>query len=302
MDFQIFIPPVLGGIIGYITNDIAIKMLFHPRKPIYIGKWRLPFTPGLIPKEKNRIAKSIGHVISTQLLNTDTLEEVFTSDEMLQKIRQGLEGFVDKNRNNENTIEETMLRFVSEESLKSFSENVKHSLSEMMHEKIINYNLGEKISKSVLSSIKDKLYKSSFGFMTNIFDDSLIDTIAINVGSLINKAIRDNSKVIIESLIDKEYDNLKNEKVCEAIAKYEDKIPQMIEYLLNAYKTLVIGNLSTILKSINIEKIVEDKIVSFDVVQFEKMIFDLMKKELRAIVYLGAILGFIMGWLNLLII
>ena len=38
MDFQIFIPPLVGGVIGYITNDIAIKMLFHPKKAIYIGK------------------------------------------------------------------------------------------------------------------------------------------------------------------------------------------------------------------------------------------------------------------------
>ena len=60
MNLEILIPPLVGGVIGYITNDIAIKMLFHPRKAIYIGKWKLPFTPGLIPKEKHRVAKSIG--------------------------------------------------------------------------------------------------------------------------------------------------------------------------------------------------------------------------------------------------
>ena len=57
-----------------------------------------------------------------------------------------------------------------------------------------------------------------------------------------------------------------------------------------------------ILKEINIAKVVEEKIDSFDVMQLEDMIFGIMSKELKAIVYLGAVLGFIMGWLNVLII
>ncbi len=52
MDLQMIAAPVIGGIIGLITNGLAIKMLFRPHKEIYIGKFRLPFTPGLIPKEK----------------------------------------------------------------------------------------------------------------------------------------------------------------------------------------------------------------------------------------------------------
>ncbi|MBF9299470.1 DUF445 family protein, partial [Staphylococcus schleiferi] len=40
---------ILGAIIGGVTNMIAIKMLFHPFKPYYIFRFRIPFTPGLIP-------------------------------------------------------------------------------------------------------------------------------------------------------------------------------------------------------------------------------------------------------------
>ena len=49
--------PLVGGFIGLITNGIAIKMLFRPHYPVKIGNIKLPFTPGLIPKEKPRIAK-----------------------------------------------------------------------------------------------------------------------------------------------------------------------------------------------------------------------------------------------------
>ena len=39
-------------------------MLFRPRKALYIGKFHVPFTPGLIPSQQGRIAVSIGEVVS----------------------------------------------------------------------------------------------------------------------------------------------------------------------------------------------------------------------------------------------
>ena len=67
------IAPLVGGIIGYITNDLAIRMLFRPRKALYIGRFHVPFTPGLIPSQQGRIAKSIGEVVSGQLLNEEKI-------------------------------------------------------------------------------------------------------------------------------------------------------------------------------------------------------------------------------------
>ena len=42
--------PVIGAIIGLVTNYLAVRMLFHPYKPFKIFGVRLPFTPGIIPK------------------------------------------------------------------------------------------------------------------------------------------------------------------------------------------------------------------------------------------------------------
>ena len=100
MGFEILVPPLVGGVIGYITNDIAIKMLFRPRKAKFIGKWQLPFTPGLIPKEKSRIAGSIGNVISKQLLDSETLSNVLSSDETTEKIRSAIKKLIAKNEKN----------------------------------------------------------------------------------------------------------------------------------------------------------------------------------------------------------
>jgi uncharacterized membrane protein YheB (UPF0754 family) len=69
-------PPVVGGIIGYFTNDVAIQMLFRPYKAIYIGNRKLPFTPGLIPANQERLAKRISDTIMESLLTPDELHEM----------------------------------------------------------------------------------------------------------------------------------------------------------------------------------------------------------------------------------
>jgi uncharacterized membrane protein YheB (UPF0754 family) len=72
----LFVPPVAGAVIGYFTNDLAIKMLFRPYKPIYIGKRRLPFTPGLIPSNQERLAKKVSDTIMGSLLTPTELQKL----------------------------------------------------------------------------------------------------------------------------------------------------------------------------------------------------------------------------------
>lgn len=70
---------VVGAVIGGVTNVIAIRMLFHPFKPYYIFKMRIPFTPGLIPKRREEIANKIGQVIE---------EHLITESVILQKLNE----------------------------------------------------------------------------------------------------------------------------------------------------------------------------------------------------------------------
>ena len=75
--FSIF----MGGRIGYGTNPLAVEMLFRPFTPKYIGRWRLPFTPGLIPKEQGRIAESLGSLIETELFSPEVLSQALNTPE-----------------------------------------------------------------------------------------------------------------------------------------------------------------------------------------------------------------------------
>ncbi len=74
--FLLFVPPIAGGIIGYFTNDLAIKMLFRPYRPIYLGKRQLPFTPGLIPRNQERLAKRVADTIMGSLLTPTELQRL----------------------------------------------------------------------------------------------------------------------------------------------------------------------------------------------------------------------------------
>lgn len=71
-----FSAPVVGGIIGYFTNDVAIRMLFRPYKAYYIGRRKIPFTPGLIPANQERLAKRIADAIMGSLLTPSELQNV----------------------------------------------------------------------------------------------------------------------------------------------------------------------------------------------------------------------------------
>ncbi|MTJ47112.1 DUF445 family protein [Dolichospermum sp. UHCC 0259] len=69
-------PPLLGGLIGYYTNDIAIKMLFRPYKAVYIFGQKLPFTPGLIPSNQERLGQNIANAIMKSLLTPEEMQNL----------------------------------------------------------------------------------------------------------------------------------------------------------------------------------------------------------------------------------
>ncbi len=73
---QIAVPPIAGAIIGYFTNDVAINMLFRPYRALFIGKRQLPFTPGLIPRNQERLAQKVSDAIMGSLLTPEELQKL----------------------------------------------------------------------------------------------------------------------------------------------------------------------------------------------------------------------------------
>ncbi len=72
---------VIGAVIGGFTNSLAIKMLFRPYRALYIGKWRVPFTPGLIPKRRDELAKQMGKMVVDHLLTPESIQKKFLNEQ-----------------------------------------------------------------------------------------------------------------------------------------------------------------------------------------------------------------------------
>ncbi len=85
--WALLIPPVAGGIIGYFTNDLAITMLFRPYKPLYVGGKQLPFTPGLIPRNQERLARRIADAILGSLLTPEELQNLARRLLQVQRVK-----------------------------------------------------------------------------------------------------------------------------------------------------------------------------------------------------------------------
>ncbi|CEN80263.1 DUF445 domain-containing protein [Paraclostridium sordellii] len=82
--YIILLMGIIGGIIGYITNKLAIKLIFRPINPIKIPILNVEVL-GLIPKRKNEIAIKIGEIIQDEFISVDDILENLVTEDDKQK-------------------------------------------------------------------------------------------------------------------------------------------------------------------------------------------------------------------------
>jgi len=73
-------PPVVGAFIGYLTNKVAIKMLFRPLTAKYVFGVRVPMTPGVIPSKRADLAVNIGEMVGTHLLTSTEISKALEKE------------------------------------------------------------------------------------------------------------------------------------------------------------------------------------------------------------------------------
>lgn len=81
---------LIGALIGGSTNLLAICMLFRPWNAWKVGRWQLPFTPGLIPKRRDEIADSIGRVVKEHLFTAEGLQRLLEEGEIQERMKGDL--------------------------------------------------------------------------------------------------------------------------------------------------------------------------------------------------------------------
>jgi len=86
-------PPLIGAVIGYVTNDIAIKMLFRPLKERRLFGLRVPFTPGILPRQRHRLADNIGRMVERELITEDILRRRLAQDDFRRTVERSVADF-----------------------------------------------------------------------------------------------------------------------------------------------------------------------------------------------------------------
>ncbi len=81
------IPPLLGALIGYVTNYIAIRMLFRPLQAWRLLGLRVPLTPGIIPAKRGELAAKMGEMVGDHLLTADDVGRAFAKDSVQRELR-----------------------------------------------------------------------------------------------------------------------------------------------------------------------------------------------------------------------
>lgn len=88
--YQLALLPVVSALIGWITNYIAVKMLFRPRRP-----WGIFKIQGLLPKRQKELARKIGQTVEDKLLSIDDVLSNLDEKELQTRITPLIESTID---------------------------------------------------------------------------------------------------------------------------------------------------------------------------------------------------------------
>ena len=290
MTLQNLSGPIIGAVIGYCTNYIAVKMLFYPRNEVRIGGHKLPFTPGAIPKGKPRLAKTVGHVVANTLLTEEDIRQKILSPEteeaVIDKVMAELSGkiYVEMGRVCSTYEEYGDLKATLSDA---FTDQIMDSIGKIDLKHTVVTEAGrvikEKVSGTMLAMfLSDEMLNS---FIQPVGAE-LENYIALNGRDFVQKEV--NEKIMVfeqKSILD----------LCREMNLQEEKIRDTVRSI---YRSASADAVNGVLKNVDISAMIEDKINDMKTEELEKVVLTVMKKELDTIVNLGALIGLILGSLN----
>ncbi|HJB34244.1 MAG TPA: DUF445 family protein [Candidatus Blautia merdipullorum] len=294
---EILAGPVIGAVIGYFTNYIAVKMLFHPLKPVKIGGRTLPFTPGIIPKGRPRLAKALGKAVGEKLLTREDIRKMLLSGDVKDKILDGVVKGIQEVQHSQDSLETFLEQYMTVEDYEAMRGRLEDFITEKISHGLEQLDVGKIIAEEGAKEIREKFQ----GTMVSMFlKDDLIRSVAGPIGNKVGEYIRENGRDKIHPIVVGEIAAAESRPICqwfENIPLGEEKIRQLAEKI---YTRLAEEKAGELAESLHIERIVEEKVNQMDVLEVEEVLLGIMKRELNAVVNLGAVIGFVIGLLNLL--
>ena len=292
MEWLIFLSgPIIGAIIGYFTNLIAVKLLFRPLKPIYIGRFKVPFTPGIIPKRKNHIAKSVGEAVGKTLLTPQDLEQILRSEQVRTVVCDKVMHELYKIQSY-HTLEDVALSFAGEERYQYAKDKVESFLMTRLLNGIKKIDLEELLLADGGAFIKEKMKGSIFSLFVT---EDTIRTVIKPLSSQFEQIVDERGPELLLPIIKSEIKKVELTNTGEALNRIGFEEDAARNLILKIYDTVVIDKIAEIVREFDFTGMVENRIANMDVLEVEKMLLTVIKKELNAVVNLGAYIGFFLG-------
>ena len=190
MNYWLFIIiPLISAFIGWVTNWIAIKMLFHPREPKKI----LGITfHGIFPKRQQQFAEKLGKLVSAEFLSFDDIEEKISNPDNLKKIMPMIENHIDDFLRNRLTTEMPVISmFIGDKTItklkESFMKEIEQLFPKVMKQYAVNLkdqlDLEQIVIKKVAGFSSDKLEEVLYQIMSKEF--RFVEIIGAVIGFII---------------------------------------------------------------------------------------------------------------------
>lgn len=178
-------PPMVGAFIGYMTNYVAIRMLFRPLKPWRVLGIRVPMTPGVIPSKRHQLAENIGSMVGGHLFTSEDVRRALTEKGFLSELDQllglRLEGILDRDLGPVATLIPARFRSYFEAGVKvlrwrtlnhihahidskAFADHLARTIEERL-EDFLSQDFSETLSDEVLTQAYGFIEKTTVSFL-----------------------------------------------------------------------------------------------------------------------------------------
>ncbi len=259
---------LFGAMAGGLTNAIAIWMLFHPHDRRGVGWFRFQ---GAIPKNKPRLAKTIGRTVGEKLLSAEDLHHQLTAPGIQEAFDSAVRGFVVSLLD----TERGSLREELPERLLPELDSTVHSIAEIVANRVLEYTATEEFRNSTAD------------FLTRTRDRIADKSVGLVLTTARREAVRDRvEKWVAEAAASPELDRIVNEWMDRQLVSLAadstpllDRLPptlvDAVEKEIADYLPIAIDRLASVLRNPEARRRIQDSLHDL----FERFVRDLMLHE-----------------------
>lgn len=282
---KIAVTLVMSAIIGIFTNYIAVKMLFRPYRAKYIGKFHIPFTPGIMPRRQGALARALGRMISESLVRTEDLKNALLSDEISHTIANGILSF-------------PSVRVSGEALFAEQYDEKRDVVLDFLTDKILGgilaMDIGEVIASEAASAVKG--FASRNPLIGMFVNDHMVAQLSAPIGERVTEFLNGDGRGKLRSALEEEISVMEEKPVAEWVSDTES----FERVIVGLYRRLVSKYAGSIASQFHIAEIVEEKVNAMPPEALEALMLSVMKKELNAVIWLGGIIGLALGTVSVL--